>query len=566
MHSIRFKMTAVMIAAVLTSILSLGGVGLLTIRSEVDHSSIEKMDLISENEQLTLDSYLTSLKQTVDMAFHKAQDTLDNDYITKELRTGSDSLTREQRQALDRQLEYHCEQVQDAFSSGAAHTSGVETYYYCISADLSSSVHGFFYSKLDRRSFEQEPPLIAAELDPHDLAHTTWYYTPIEKGCPIWVGPYTAHFLGDTPTVSYLIPVYKNGVFIGVMGMDILFDTLLEQVRPLKVYESGYAFLMTQEGEILYHPTLETGSALTEISPELDPDRFRRSSSRGDLIRCSIEGEQWQLSYSTLSNGLKLVVMAPVSEITQSWRDLTAFGLLVAAAILSLFTVLSLLLMGAITKPLLRLTTASRQLAAGDYDVELDYEGDDEVGVLTNSFRQLRDHLKIYISDLNGKAYRDALTGVKNKAAFDISTGRLNDAIQRGEASFALVMFDCNSLKQINDVYGHNKGDAYLSAACAVICRTFAHSPVFRLGGDEFAALLQGQDYHNREVLLGRFRRASENANAAAQEQWQRVNVSVGMAQFQPGTDRSVAQVLHRADEMMYEAKRRYKESLKEQQ
>ena len=562
MRSIRFRMTAVMVVAILTSILSLGGVGLLTVRSEVDHSSIEKMNLISENEQLTLDGYLSSLKQSVDMVFHKAQDSLDRSFITKDLYQGTASLTAQQRSNLDRHLQEHCDSVLDSFSSVAAHTSGVETYYYCISSNLSSTVHGFFYAKRGARNFERQEPIDSALLDPDDLAHTTWYYTPIQKGCPIWVGPYTAYYLDETWTVSYLIPVYKNGVFIGVMGMDILFDTLMEQVWSLKVYHNGYAFLMTQEGEILYHPELEMGSTLDQISEELDPGRFHKTSSKGDLIRCRIHGEEWQLSYSTLSSGLKLVVMAPVSEITQSWRDLTAFGLLVAAAILSLFTVLSLLIMGAITKPLLRLTTASRQLAEGNYDVDLDYEGDDEVGVLTNAFRQLRDHLKIYISDLNGRAYRDALTGVKNKGAFDISAERLNDAILRDDAAFAVVMFDCNSLKQINDVYGHGMGDHYLLNACRVICRTYAHSPVFRLGGDEFAALLQGQDYRERNALLYRFDRLSEDASAAAKEPWQRVNVAVGMAEYRPGSDTSVEEVLKRADEAMYEAKRRYKQGL----
>ena len=74
--------------------------------------------------------------------------------------------------------------------------------------------------------------------------------------------------------------------------------------------------------------------------------------------------------------------------------------LLSAIAILVVFALLTLVIVGAVTKPLLRLTSASQKLASGDYNAELDYEGDDEVGILTRSFRQMRDHLKLY---RNGK-------------------------------------------------------------------------------------------------------------------------------------------------------------------
>jgi diguanylate cyclase (GGDEF)-like protein len=201
-------------------------------------------------------------------------------------------------------------------------------------------------------------------------------------------------------------------------------------------------------------------------------------------------------------------------------------------------------------------------MADGDYDVDLDYQGQDEVGVLTSSFRQMRDRLQIYISDLNSRAYKDALTGVKNKGAFHVSAGRLNDAIRMGEAQFAVVMFDCNRLKQVNDQYGHNLGDVYLRAACSAICRTYAHSPVFRMGGDEFVALLQYQDYENRAKLLEEFDRMAGETNAQATHPWQMVNVSKGMAVYQQGSDATVEEVLNRADELMYEDKRRYKNSL----
>ena len=234
-----------------------------------------------------------------------------------------------------------------------------------------------------------------------------------------------------------------------------------------------------------------------------------------------------------------------------------------ALAILAIFAVVTLFVVGAVTKPLLRLTSASRKLADGDYNAELDYEGDDEVGILTQSFRQMRDHLKLYISDLNSRAYSDALTGIKNKGAFDIAAARLNDTIHhsgdKSRLDFAVVMFDCNNLKKINDEFGHEQGDIYLQTATRVICQTFVHSPVFRLGGDEFAAVLQREDYRDRDELLRVFDKNAEAVNANAKNPWEKVDIAKGMAEFRPGLDTDIDQVMRRADEQMYENKRQGK-------
>jgi len=122
-------------------------------------------------------------------------------------------------------------------------------------------------------------------------------------------------------------------------------------------------------------------------------------------------------------------------------------------------------------------------------------------------------------------------------------------------------MFDCNWLKNINDAYGHERGDVYLKTASKYICRIFAHSPVFRLGGDEFAVLLQGDDYMNRESLLQRFDSTADEVNAEVSNPWEKISMARGIAVFLPDTDVEVGQVLRRADEQMYENKREMKVS-----
>ncbi|MBQ6343655.1 MAG: diguanylate cyclase [Anaerolineaceae bacterium] len=554
MHSIRVKVAFVTITAILVSMLSLGLIGVYTLRVESDRSSVEKLNLMSENAGKTLDAYLNSLQQSVEMALHLANDStkkLDPEIVTKAAESP------EQMKNLDAFLAEHAALIQQSYSSIANNTSGVETYYYCINSDLGSSEHGFFYSKVGRENYEEQPPLNSHDLDPEDIEHTTWYYSPIQHGGPLWIGPYRAHYLNEVWTVSYVTPVYKDHILLGVLGMDILFDTMIAQISSIKVYETGCVFLLDSEGLVLYHPKYEMGTIPTDVSESLNEDLLRQDSSGDQMIRFKgASGKEKQIAFTTLSNGMMLAISVPVEEIMASQRQLTKVFIAVAGVMVVLFLVVILLWVNRITKPLLELAAASQKMADGDYDVSLDYTEDDEVGVLTNSFKQMRYRLQSFINDLNSKAYQDALTGIKNKGAFLISAERLNEAIRMGKdgnmPEFAAVVFDCNKLKEINDEFGHAMGDIYLRTASSAICKVYSHSPVFRLGGDEFGVLLQNQDYANRDRLLFDFDSLADQINSAAEHPWEKVDLSKGMAVFDPANHLSVNDVMDAADAQMY--------------
>ena len=166
---------------------------------------------------------------------------------------------------------------------------------------------------------------------------------------------------------------------------------------------------------------------------------------------------------------------------------------------------------------------------------------------------------RVYFPDNFGlarqKAYKDGLTGVKNKLAYLEMLAELETALESGELTeYGVVVFDVNGLKMINDTLGHEAGDEYIKRGCSIICQHFDHSPVFRIGGDEFVAILKGRDYANREFLLESFRRViSENQENGS------VIVASGLAVYDTLTDSSYNDVFKRADKSMYEQKRSLK-------
>ena len=150
----------------------------------------------------------------------------------------------------------------------------------------------------------------------------------------------------------------------------------------------------------------------------------------------------------------------------------------------------------------------------------------------------------------------DALTGVKNRHAYLMAEERINMQIREGQRpEFAVVFFDVNDLKKVNDTEGHNAGDKYLQDACSIVCRVFDHSPVFRVGGDEFAVIAQGSDYEHIDELVAEMNEQNKNAKSNGG-----IVIACGMARYEGDSD--VASVFERADHSMYGNKTKLKEGI----
>lgn len=176
------------------------------------------------------------------------------------------------------------------------------------------------------------------------------------------------------------------------------------------------------------------------------------------------------------------------------------------------------------------------------------------VGIIniTEQVKQDQEY-EYHISVARTLANRDELTGVKNKHAYVELEMELNRQIEgREPVEFAVIMFDVNELKNVNDTKGHQAGDEYLKRACSIICETFKHSPVFRIGGDEFAVISRGSDYAEAENLIAQIE-SNNHRNRTSGE----VVIACGMARY--SGESNVAQVFERADRLMYENKRRMK-------
>ena len=513
MHSIRFKITAITVAAILTTILCVLVVSYFTLKAENDRNSVGMMNLIGENTGKSIEKYTENIEKSVEMAANIAVDSLDSVVLVECGAAGRENneKTPELAVRLDEYLKEYSEKVCSAFASVASHTHGVMTYYYCINPEISETEHGFFYSRVGKTGFYQQEPLDARTLDPDDIEHTTWYFTPIKRGRPSWVGPYKAHFLNEMWVCSYIVPIYKAGALIGVLGMDISVDTLIAQVENIRVYETGFACLLDENGKVVSHPKLDFGSdPLISVLPGSE-GLIAHESSGGELIRYTVNGEKRQMSFSTLSNGMKLIVTAPQSEVMAGWTRLIRNNAVITAAITLVFAIIIMIAMRFMTRPLLRLAEASRRLADEDYDAELlEYSGHDEIGTLTASFNSMRDRIKSYIEDLNRKVNTDDLTGLPNMRRFFSLAEQERDRLLKYGRRPAMIFFDLIGMKLYNRQYGFSEGDKLIRGVGKIIASHYGENCVCHYSDDHFAAV---GDMETLEARLKEVFRDCEKAN-----------------------------------------------------
>ena len=353
-------------------------------------------------------------------------------------------------------------------------------------------------------------------------------------------GVYVGYVDYDNKLVVYLVYDQENDIYpVGII------DPLYEEDYPL-VEDHMLGFVAS-----IYHSDLDGGTLCTAGAPIVGDNDEIYGYALVDVTMDTIRSKQANSIIRLFLYLLGTVIL------------LTILGMVVVH-----FTLI---------KPVKTL-----QDAAKSYDVnepEKTHEKFKQLKVNTHDeFSDLAESMKVMENDINTKiselvktndelvqsqrvvremtelANKDALTGVKNKLVYQKAIALLDEKMKRKEQLvFGIAMVDLNYLKQINDEYGHNNGDAALVKLCNLICAIFAHSPVYRIGGDEFVVLLRNRDYQRADELINIF-------NNKIDELWEdqelplyeRISAAIGYSKYDPNKHTSAEDVFKEADHNMY--------------
>ena len=357
--------------------------------------------------------------------------------------------------------------------------------------------------------------------------------------------------------ISYIIPLYlEDGEFVGVIGMDIDFKTILNEAQEMQIYESGSVAMVNLKDRLIYYSDSTDMIRSEKLSTTLY-NHITTLNKFSELLEITdTDGKTSVICCKKLFNGMMIYINVPEREINRERNRLMLICILVTVFIFCLTACVTMKHTSFIIYPIERLTEITKQYAEGDWSGQYISDTGDEVQKLSEGIARMAKNTQVYIERLNNLARTDALTGIRNRTGYleQIEYIKQNKKEQFNE--YAVVVMDLNYLKMINDTYGHEYGDMLIKEASACICRTFEHSPVFRIGGDEFVAVLCAEDFVNRDRLLRQFAKETDRPLKDFPEI--HLSVSFGTAEY-PADAGDYEEVFELADERMYQNKKQMK-------
>ncbi len=166
----------------------------------------------------------------------------------------------------------------------------------------------------------------------------------------------------------------------------------------------------------------------------------------------------------------------------------------------------------------------------------------------------LLDHANRKLEELS---LADPLTGIANRRHFDQSLEEEWRRARRSGFPLALVMFDIDHFKDLNDRHGHPAGDAWLRSVAGYVRDSIQRTGdvVSRYGGEEFAVLLPNTNVEGAILVADQLRRGIETLRAEDDVSGTNVTASFGVASVVPASD-DPATLVQLADGALYSAKR----------
>ncbi|MGF1536002.1 MAG: methyl-accepting chemotaxis protein [Elainellaceae cyanobacterium] len=288
----------------------------------------------------------------------------------------------------------------------------------------------------------------------YNTVERPWYKAAIEAGQPTWSDIYpSANLLW--PEISAVRPMFDpEGTLIGVLGSELTVENVSQMLQDLEISESGQAFIIEQDGELVASSTaeapflLENDQAMRlKVADSQDPltkataqyllENFGSFDqiATGQSLAFDLDGERQLVQVAPLKDGLAIdwliVVATPESDFMSQINDNTRNTVVLCGMALIATTVLGVLISRWITNPVIQLSQASQAIARGDLDQRVAVGGVGELVTLAQSFNQMAQQMRQSFTQLEA-VNTDLEARVEERAeALNEQTQMLQDEIEK---------------------------------------------------------------------------------------------------------------------------------------
>ena len=232
-----------------------------------------------------------------------------------------------------------------------------------------------------------------------------WIYTA-QKLEPKWTVPYYDKGLGNIFMITYTMPVFVNGEFAGVAAIDVNIESLKSivskaSIRSKEIFERTQIFILSHDSTIVFDKKIRLiGKKLTKfendtVYKDLIEKLYSSFTSYYGITEFEYNDERYIISHSPIPQANWIV--SSVLKRKQIYDAI--YKSILPKVFISLFFILLLILIvfilsNKITKPISKLCDASIKVANGDYNVVVNINRNDELGVLADNFKIMKENLK----------------------------------------------------------------------------------------------------------------------------------------------------------------------------
>jgi signal transduction histidine kinase/HAMP domain-containing protein len=254
----------------------------------------------------------------------------------------------------------------------------------------------------------------------HDFQDDIYYSIAIPENNPerklLWTNPYT-DWLGNGWTITCSYPIYVDDKFLGVLSSDITSQNISSAVSDFRLSDSGFAFLINNGGNVIYHPDSETISQDKGTPLSMNLMTEQQNIEYENILMDMIEGNSGFENYTNTSDdNLHAIAYTGIENSNWSlglevnwemYKNITGlsssyiFNLILLS--ICIFMVIGFILYQLILVPINKLVDHTYLIKSGDYSQRIHTNSQTEIGILEMSINNMTDSISNHTKNLKYK-------------------------------------------------------------------------------------------------------------------------------------------------------------------
>lgn len=377
--------TTIILVIGLFVILSLGTVGILGLSAATKALEVEtsnRLKAMAQQKSSELEIQLLDIESNINTLHSLVLSKLDDNEATDRFVENIHPLVRQSFESLDSSY----------------------SVYVVLNPQAFGDLYEIVYVHSEENNITEQLDNILSTDDLESFApEMAWYHEPINSGKGVWSNPYFDNFL-EKEIITYSEPIYVDGQIVGVIGTDLLFQDFKSFIHSIKVFETGYAFLMNEAHDNIVHPSLEPHTNMRTIEDGLYiPLSNQINVSDYGSIRYKFYGTEKIMGFAHLHNGWIIGIAPPLEEINASLNSMQTTLYISGLIAIVIFLILATIVGKYLSRPIEQLSKSVIRIGEGELHEPIDAaltQRASEFGHLALAIEKMRVKQKDAINDL----------------------------------------------------------------------------------------------------------------------------------------------------------------------